>query len=249
MKPDDNLSDSQEIEARIVAWVAGEASPLEIAALEELLRQNPELERFKRRIETVHALVGEAMDPSASTAKLSPERRAKLLEAIGVFPATRSPAGPVDSSARGAAPVVEAIPRRRRIPGWAFPAAACLLVGWFVAYETTGGFDVPGEREAQDRALKTPVFQEERQKVETGSSRPDEEKRASEPAAEAVFAFAPGSIEPKPTSKLGDTKHEEGATISLGGEVTVGGSRRLSAIPLSVESTIRDGQGPSTNVL
>src|SRR6185295_7456159 len=75
-----------ELEARVVAWVAGEASPFEIAELERLVAEKPELAIFKRRIEAVHGLVGEAARPDTPALTLSAERRAKLLAALGAPP-------------------------------------------------------------------------------------------------------------------------------------------------------------------
>src|SRR5215204_3599951 len=72
-----------ELEARVVAWVAGEASAFEVAELERLVAQKPELAIFKRRIEAVHGLMAEAARPDKEPLRLSDERRAKLLATIG----------------------------------------------------------------------------------------------------------------------------------------------------------------------
>src|SRR5687768_18465221 len=71
-----------ELEARVVAWVAGEASAFEIAEVERLMADKPELAIFKRRIEAVHGLMGEAVRPDKAPVRLSEERRAKLLATI-----------------------------------------------------------------------------------------------------------------------------------------------------------------------
>ena len=52
-----------ELEARVVAWVAGEASAFEVAELERLLAEQPELAIFKRRIEAGQGLIAEAVRP------------------------------------------------------------------------------------------------------------------------------------------------------------------------------------------
>src|SRR3972149_1091216 len=82
-----------ELEARVVAWVAGEASTFEMAELERLTGEKPELAIFKRRIEALAGLVAEAARPEREPLRLSPDRRAKLLQAIGVpeDPATAAP--------------------------------------------------------------------------------------------------------------------------------------------------------------
>lgn len=130
MKREKNLPSDPEIEARIVAWVLGEASAFEASELERRIAADPELAAFKRRIATVHGLVGEASRPAAAQPRLSPDRRAKLLATIGA---------PQDTGPAAANPNVEAmyplLGRRKRstpIPIWAYSAAACLLVGLFV---------------------------------------------------------------------------------------------------------------------
>jgi secreted protein with Ig-like and vWFA domain/type II secretory pathway pseudopilin PulG len=88
MNNDDNFTRnsgdlSPELEARVVAWVLGEASAFEAAQLEVLCAEQPELAVFKRRLEAVHGLMGEAVNPLKTPMLLSPERRAKVLAVIG----------------------------------------------------------------------------------------------------------------------------------------------------------------------
>jgi Mg-chelatase subunit ChlD len=72
------------LEARIVAWVLGESSPFETDELKRLCTERPELEIFRRRIEAVHGLLGEAEKNTASlTWKLSTSRRTALNDAFG----------------------------------------------------------------------------------------------------------------------------------------------------------------------
>src|ERR1041384_4243078 len=96
-KPEMNTWIEPELEARIVAWVAGEASPFEVAELERLVAEKPELAIFKRRIEAVHGLVGRAARPAAERVRMWEDRAAKLLAAIG---------GKTKATPAGAAPVV-----------------------------------------------------------------------------------------------------------------------------------------------
>jgi hypothetical protein len=81
-KPDLHTFIEPELEARIVAWVMGEASAFEKSELERLVAEKPELALFKRRIEAVNGLVGEAVRPEKETLRLAPERRADLLAKI-----------------------------------------------------------------------------------------------------------------------------------------------------------------------
>lgn len=82
----DNLQPlpDEHLEARITAWVLGEASPFEAAELETLCAENPALQVFANRTKAIHSLLLET-PPSSSDQfwKLSPENRAKLDPIIG----------------------------------------------------------------------------------------------------------------------------------------------------------------------
>ncbi|MGH8046486.1 MAG: hypothetical protein ACREKL_04510, partial [Chthoniobacterales bacterium] len=75
-----------ELEARVTAWVLGEASAFEIAELERLVVEKPELAILKRRIEAAHELAGAAFRPDKPALRLAPERRQKLLATLGANP-------------------------------------------------------------------------------------------------------------------------------------------------------------------
>ncbi len=72
-----------ELEAKIVAWVAGELSEFERAELERLVAARPELAKFRERMELVRDLVSEAVRAEAKPLRLSDERREKLLRTLG----------------------------------------------------------------------------------------------------------------------------------------------------------------------
>ncbi len=84
-----------DLEARVVSLVVGEASDFERSELERLMREEPELEVFRRRMTAVHALVGEALAPLGSGGKssngedwrLAGGRRKAVLERIGAVQA------------------------------------------------------------------------------------------------------------------------------------------------------------------
>jgi Mg-chelatase subunit ChlD/Tfp pilus assembly protein PilF len=84
MKNQLHTAPDEHLEARITAWVLGEASPFEAAELEALCAEDPELQVFVNRTKALHSLLLET-PPSASDQfwKLSPERRAKLDDIIG----------------------------------------------------------------------------------------------------------------------------------------------------------------------
>lgn len=68
-----------ELEARITALVLGEASEFEADELEKLLKEKPELAIFRRRMQAMHELLGEAVKPEPDENwQLSSERRASL---------------------------------------------------------------------------------------------------------------------------------------------------------------------------
>jgi len=73
------------VEARIVAWVLGEASPFEVAELERLCAERPELMIFKRRMTALHGLLAEAENPQADgTWKIPAEKRGEFEAILGV---------------------------------------------------------------------------------------------------------------------------------------------------------------------
>lgn len=108
-----------ELEARVVAWVLGEASAFEAAELERIIAEKPELGIFKRRMETVHGLLGAATRMEMDPMRLAEERRRKLLERLG-------------ATGSGEAAAVVAMPEtevRRKIPwGKVVGIAACLFI-------------------------------------------------------------------------------------------------------------------------
>jgi len=72
------------VEARIVAWVLGEASAFEVAELERLCDERPELLVFHRRMLALHGLLTEAVaaQPDENW-KLPPEKRQVLADVFG----------------------------------------------------------------------------------------------------------------------------------------------------------------------
>lgn len=90
---DFELRGEPELEARLVAWVAGEASDFEQAELERIVAERPEVARFKAQLERAHALVRAATQPEAAPLRLSPERRAKLLAKLGAAETSKDTSG------------------------------------------------------------------------------------------------------------------------------------------------------------
>jgi hypothetical protein len=120
---------SAEMEARVVAWVSGEATPAESAELERLVAGNPALATFKGRIEAVKKLAAEGMSPDAEPMRMSGERRAALLREIG----GEAREAHVEAGA-SEAPTLVAIQRRQsRERQWMLAVAACLTAGLFLS--------------------------------------------------------------------------------------------------------------------
>jgi von Willebrand factor len=80
--PPDHFGDVA-AEARIVAWVHGESSAVESAALERLCQDRPELSAFRRRMEALHESLTQVEPPAAAAAtwKLPPAKR-RLVEEL-----------------------------------------------------------------------------------------------------------------------------------------------------------------------
>ena len=166
----DGASTDAALEARIVAWVLGEASAFEVAELERLAAAQPELALFKRRMEAVHGLLGAAAQvKKTDTLHLAPERRAKVLAAIGAAPATATGDTP------GPSVIEPAASRRRSLgPGWKSlrlyfgVTAACMLV--FVVVQQISVLHVarsPGSHLTlmESRSLEMPLMDEREDRV------------------------------------------------------------------------------------
>lgn len=122
-----------ELEARVVAWVAGEASAFEISELERLVREKPELAIFKRRIEAVHGLVGDAARTDKPALQLDATRRAKLLAMLTEGETTT--AEPVATMPMPTRPEVYPVGGRRQVwrkQIWLTGIAAGAAVGFFL---------------------------------------------------------------------------------------------------------------------
>ena len=73
------------LEARIVAWVLGEASSFEAAELEKLCAEDPALRLFERRMRVLHGFIKEDVKagPDAEW-KLPEAKRSKITDLLGV---------------------------------------------------------------------------------------------------------------------------------------------------------------------
>ena len=223
-----HLALTPELEARIVAWVLGEASPFEATVLEMLCAEHPELAVFKRRIEAVHGLVGEATKPVTQPLTLSPERRAKVLAVIG---AEQSVAG---APAGQGQPAPAKQPRRKqrrtkRIAWrrWALQLAACLTVMAGLA-----AVIIPTVGKVQRAAYRTAKFSARadggKQVYEMATEERDHriiENRMADKAVSASGSSGTGQVAIRADSTYGDE-----TTIS-GGSVTTDATAPMVSLP------------------
>jgi Ca-activated chloride channel family protein len=129
-QPQDQVS--AELEARMLAWLSGEASAQEAAELERLVAEKPMIAAHRRRIEAVIGLLKDGLAIDKAPMRLSDARRAALLREIGA-PSKAPEAEPT--------PTLVAIQRKHRIERqWMMAAAACLTIGLFLSLMFTPAY-------------------------------------------------------------------------------------------------------------
>lgn len=146
-----------ELEARVVAWVLGEASEAEAAELARIADARPEVAALRRRLEEAGELLRRAAKPDETPLRLSEGRRAELLRALS------APAAPEEAS------LTAIRQKQRRDRQVLLAAAACLTCGVFltVLYRS-------GEREA---FLGKAVMREETSRVAVQKAEGETKKR------------------------------------------------------------------------
>ena len=227
-----NSASAAEMEARIVAWVAGEASAFEIAELERLVAAQPELAIFKRRIEAVHGLVAEAARPEAASLRLAPERRAKLLATIGAGEAASASA-----ENAGAKPMTLPLLGSRQ-KGWRTQAwvaagtavAACLVVGVIVLENrvTFGG--------SAEQARMLPLIEADKKRAAEAKQRqesPRDEAVTLSVAMPVVMDLAPPSLAPQAKDRISNISIDDPRTDFPTASGVVLNERAVTFTPLS----------------
>ena len=162
-----------DLDARISAWLDGEASEAEARALAELVASDPEVAARVRTLSGVDDLLRGLPTPSPSA-----DLRARLAERIG---------------ASGAGDVM---PLRRRPLRWAIPAAAALAAGiaiYLGVRTSTPEGVIPRAPVAPD----PPIARDERSPPPSEAPTPG---AASEPPVEIAEGpgIAPDAVEPEP---------------------------------------------------
>ena len=236
---------SPQLEARVVAWVLGEASAFEAAELERLCAEQPELAVFKRRLQAVHGLVGEAAKPLKEPLRLSAERRAKVLAAIGG--AERDPRTAASAEKKPVVALSVSKPSRRRWVPWIAPMAACLVVGFIAVTASLWQTEmIVGKKKAlgadnqrggimSEVAVNAPSGQravEHRLQVSRkgGASATD-----VVPEARGAFSYAPA------TPALPESRTEAGTTAGFSGSMSMDSAKQLFETPQAAPVAGGDG--------
>lgn len=155
-----------ELEARLVAVILGEASAFEAAEMARLVEEKPELALLKNRIEAVHGLVGLATRPDQAPMRLAPERRAKILAAIG-----ETAARPAEGNANAPVLLKFAERRRKRRRRWIWSSAIAASLSFAAIVMLTF---VPSDRGRFGKE-RSAISKTEMPTVELPSSKSDDE--------------------------------------------------------------------------
>ena len=148
-----------DLEARLVALIMGEASAFEEEALTRLMEERPEVVVLKRRLEVVHGLMFNAVKPQHDEEwKLSPERRGKLMEALGIGAAEEDEAEwESDGNGNGNGESAKEIRIRKAGRTMMWAAAACILVNVVLIFflvgslKTAGSYSTTGAADGEQR--------------------------------------------------------------------------------------------------
>ena len=223
-----------ELEERIVAWVLGEASAFEIAALQAAIAARPELAAFKRRIEAVHGLVAAAARPGAAPLRLSPARRAQLLAVIGSASAVAGVAAPGKTAVqpkRSASANTKVLPMpgfqkaKKQDHQWLFAIAACFVVVGMLATLSIPSF----EKEVRMAAPEAQAQYEARRLASERLEMTEYEREAQRAKAEADVAqlraqAETSAVRRKDSVRYRDVSLPAPATLDYYNRPTDGGS-------------------------
>jgi len=205
-KPLEALGD-EALEARIVAWVLGEASAFEASELEERCAGDAELKRFAERMREVHQLIeADGKRVAGDEWRLPEEKRRKVVDLLGVEPVLRLEAK-----------------KRRRFPTRivSLAAAACLMgafVFWGISASMGGKAMKSQAMFASYEADSSPVRGVANQPLSSIRREVDFDADVlSQPSAEPLFADAPVDQPTENGRKLAEAKTmdsfaESGAT-------------------------------------
>lgn len=200
-KPLNTVGDAA-LEARITAWVLGEASSFEAGELEKLCAADPALGLFERRLRVLHGLVAEDFKAGpAAEWKLSAARRAKITDLLGVEPE-----------------VVQVLPRRKShrgssVRGLILALAACVVIG-VASYALLGGVGMKSDMAMVKESARIVTYsapapdamaQMESLRLEAGSLRLEREGGAPVSKPDSSYAHlgtnSPFSSKPPPAAR------------------------------------------------
>ncbi len=224
------------LEARIIAWVLGEASPFEAAELEVLCVQYPEWRVFQRRMLALHDCLQEVHAPvAADDWKLSAEKRGKLDEVIGKNEVTpqvqRKPKRHWWVNVAGIAAIFVVIAAVGSVTMGIFGTVGTSVVMKETPYVVTYSAQIPADETAELTSLadNEPMISEEpalRMQTEAKPSAPSS-------ASAKVIASAPVDSIPVPAPAVKPTSSTFGNGDDFGdgwgGQDLAGGVRNASA--------------------
>ena len=228
--PDMDTWIEPELEARVVAWVAGEASAFEVAELERLLTEKPELAVFKQRIEAVQGLVAEAAAPDREPMQLSESRRAQLLQTLGSGVAAPEGTTPFPP------------PEKPRAWSWRAPqlyftlsglAAACVVAMMTIALDRDDRVALSDPAPLAERPEREAAMAKELA-AESKRRGPSTERIVADEAPTVAGQFLPAL--PAPPAPPAMTMGGSGA--ARGGRATADGAAfDLNVVPVAAPST------------
>ena len=190
MNQDENNPETQgkisaELEARMTAWVAGEASPEETAELERLAAERPELADLKRRLEAVNKLLAESVRPDSEPLRLAKDRRAELMRTL------RAPSNPAADPASDAPlfPSLAALRRRQTVERrWILAAAACLTCGLFLSVVVRSRYEAGSRAKAREWLVEGRAAPATQDSLKEAESQPSNEVAIQLPVETQVEA-------------------------------------------------------------
>jgi secreted protein with Ig-like and vWFA domain len=159
-KPLNTVGDDA-LEARITAWVLGEASSFEAGELEKLCAADPALRLFERRLRVLHGLVAEDFKAGGDAEwRLSTERLVKITDLLGVAPEVEEKIAARREKSRGPS-----------VRGILLALAACVVLG-FISISLIGGVGESAKNAGLKENFRLEAFSlRQSQSMESGTLR------------------------------------------------------------------------------
>lgn len=208
------------LEARIVAVVLGEASAFEREEIERLCEEQPELAIFRRRIETLHGLLGEEKKQQTTASdewELSPARRKAIFAQLSEKEAV----------------VETALPQQKTVrPAYLYAAVGCasiaVLAALFVPIFGTAGGD-RSLRSSESLASEPDIINYSASTAASGEFEPELLAMESRSRRSQVDAFA---------SQSEPAMESDGVSVSVARKPSAPSSAMSKAIAANTTSPV-----------